>query len=334
LNEASRKLTILIVALIVIALNMATFVSAYPQMFQSAPNKARDFSGYYVAAWRLFFNPTKIYAGVAPPGDYPISPRPSTYRYAPSLLLLASPFLFFNYQTAMILFNLIQLFLLPVMAIMIYRILQGRNLLLVSTVLVLVLLQPLPGLLDVFQTWRWHQVLAVINTGSLANVKDTFSWSYYYNWIDGNAKVLTTCLLLSCFYFGRILRPYSSGFFLGLAFFDPRFALLSLPLGFVYNRTVIRPFLAGMLGTLLASNFLIFYHSIGLQFVKSIVYHPTGFYAYSWIPFYAIIGLTLINYRQIISLLRESIQALRRRVERDRFKTIDVTQQITVAAEM
>jgi hypothetical protein len=333
MNETSRKVTIAIVAFIVIALNVATFISAYPQMFQSAPNKARDFSAYYVAAWRLFFNPAKIYAGVAPPGDYPISPRPSTYRYAPSFLLLASPFLFFNYQTAMILFNLIQLFLLPFMALMIYRILQGRNLLLVSTVLVLILLQPLPGLLDIFQTWRWHQVLGVINTGSLANVKDTFSWSYYYNWIDGNAKVLTTFLLLSCFYFGRILRPYTSGFFLGLACFDPRFALLSLPLGFACNRTVIRPFLAGMLGTLLASNFLILYHSMGFQFVKSIVYHPTGFYAYSWIPFYAIVGLTLTNYREIITLLRESIYGLRRYVERDRFKSIDVTQQVAVASK-
>ena len=156
-------------------------------------------------------------------------------------------------------------------------------------------------------------LVSIIKTQSVANVKDTFSWSYYYNWIDGNAKVLTTFLMIAGFYFGRMMRPSSSGFFLGLVAYDPRFALISFPLAIVYNRFALRPFVATAIGTLLASNFLVLYHSIGLHFVVSAVSHPAGFYAYTWIPFYAAVGLTIVNYRQIVLVVKDAIQSLRDR---------------------
>jgi len=322
MREQQRKIILLTVALIAISLNIATFASAYPQMFQTTPTKARDFSAYYIGAWRLFHNPDKIYSGGAQKGDYPILPRPATFRYAPSFLLIIAPFLFFPYQTALVLFNFLQLILLPAMAIMVYRILRGRSVLITSAILVLVLLQPLPGLDNLFQTYRIHMLATFLNNPSLSSVKDTFSWSYYYNWIDGNAKVLTTFLVLGCFYFGRRLRPYSSGLCLGLAFFDPRFALISIPLAIVYNRGAIRALTAGTLGTIIGSNFLILYHSIGLHYAISMLTQPTGFYAYTWIPFYAVVGLTIINYREIGSLLKDAVQSLRVRRRTQEYETL------------
>lgn len=313
MKEWLRQTTLLIVVLVAIGLNVATFYSAYPQMFTTTTTKARDFSAYYIGTWRLFNNPDKIYSGGIQKGDYPILPKPATFRYAPSFLLMIAPFLVFNYQTAMIVFNFIQLFLLPAMAMMIYRLLRDRNIAIVSAILVLVLLQPLPGLDHILQTWRLNMLVSIIKTQSLTNVKDTFSWSYYYNWIDGNAKVLTTFFMIACFYFGRLMRPSSSGFFLGLVAYDPRFALISLPLAIVYNRFALRPFMAATIGTLLASNFLVLYHSIGLHFVVLAVSHPTGFYAYTWIPFYAAIGLTIVNYRQFVLMVKDAAQSLRDR---------------------
>ena len=308
-----RRNALLIIAIVAIGLNVATFYSAYPQMFTTTATKARDFSAYYIGAWRLFNNPDKIYSGGTQKGDYPIFPKPATFRYAPSFLLMVAPFLVFNYQTSMIVFNFIQLFLLPVMALMIYRLLRDRNIAVVSAILVIVLLQPLPGLDHILQTWRLNMLVSIIKIQSVTNVKDTFSWSYYYNWIDGNAKVLTTFFMIACFYFGRLMRPYRSGFFLGLLAYDPRFALISLPLAVVYNRIGLRPFAAAAIGTLLASNFLVLYHSIGLHFLILAVSHPTGFYAYTWIPFYAAIGLTIVNYRQFVSMVKDAIQYRRDR---------------------
>lgn len=313
MRERLRRTALLIVALVAIGLNVATFYSAYPQMFTTTATKARDFSAYYIGAWRLFNNPDKIYSGGFQKGDYPILPKPGTFRYAPSFLLMIAPFRVFNYQTAMIVFNFIQLFLLPAIALMIYRLLRDRNIAVVAAILVLVLLQPLPGLDHILQTWRVNMLVSIIKTQSVTNVKDTFSWSYYYNWIDGNAKVLTTFLMIACFYLGRLMRPYSSGFFLGLVAYDPRFALISLPLAIVYNRMALRSFVVASIGTLLASNFLVLYHSIGLHFVVSTVNHPTGFYAYTWIPFYAAIGLTIVNYRELVSIVKDAIQYMRDR---------------------
>ncbi len=275
-------------------------------MFQAASNKARDFSAYYIAAWRLLFNPDKIYAGGSVPGDYPIYPKPATFKYTPAFLLIASPFLVLDYQTAMVAFNVLQFLLLPGIAFMIYRLLTGRNIALVSAIMVLVLVQPLPGLDSLFQNYRLGLLDAFVRTGNVTRVHDAFSWSYYRNWVDGNSKVLETFLILSSLYFGKVKKTNYSGFFFGLASFDPRWVLLAFPLTVIYNRDRLGRFLIVLVGTIVASNFLVIYHGIGINFVRSTIFSSqTPFYAYTWIPFYTIIAFTIINYREFFLLLKD-----------------------------
>src|SRR6266581_1644658 len=317
MRESFRKIILFGIALFAIALNVATFFSAYPQMFQAAADKARDFSAYYIGAWRLFFNPDKIYVGGAVPGDYPIYPKPASYKYSPEFLLLVSPLLVLDYQTAMVIFNLVQLLLLPPMAIMTYRLVRERSLILVSMLLLLVLLQPLPGA-DLFsQSYRLHSLGTLIHSPSISKVRDTFSWSYYRNWVDGNSKVLETFLRLGSFYFGKARKPYKAGLLFGLASFDPRWILLSIPLVAIYNRQSSRSFLTGLLLTVVLSNIVAVYHNIDIKFALSTLRAAqTPFYAYSWIPFYTIVGLTIVNYKAVLSLLREVVQSSRVRLQR------------------
>ncbi len=94
MRETGRKSILLVVALIAIALNVATFYSAYPQMFLPTATKARDFSAYYTGAWRLFYNPDKIYSGSLPKGHYPAHSTATPFRYAPSFFLIMAHFLF------------------------------------------------------------------------------------------------------------------------------------------------------------------------------------------------------------------------------------------------
>lgn len=85
----SQKKKIVLVILIAVALNVITFCFAFPETFKPESSTfARDFSAYYIGGWRLFHDPTKIYAGGPEPGDYQILPSPQTFKYTPSFLIL------------------------------------------------------------------------------------------------------------------------------------------------------------------------------------------------------------------------------------------------------
>lgn len=62
-----------------------------------------------------------------------------------------------------------------------------------------------------------------------------FSVSYFWQWKEGQSKVIETLLLTVSFYLGMKGRPVWSGVILGIAFFDPRFALAAIPLFLTYN---------------------------------------------------------------------------------------------------
>ena len=85
--------------------------------------------------------------------------------------------------------------------------------------------------------------------------------------------------------------------------FDPRAALVALPLLLWYNRHSIWTFIAGSAVFLLATNLpFFFYYGIGFAFLKattnaSIV---SQMYLYDWIPLYAITSLTML---EIITVL-------------------------------
>jgi hypothetical protein len=77
-----------------IALNLFTFARAYPEILTlnsgccSNQVLAKDFSAYYVGAWRLFHDTSNVYApGNVSDGFPSIPPRPESFKYLPSFLL-------------------------------------------------------------------------------------------------------------------------------------------------------------------------------------------------------------------------------------------------------
>ena len=213
--------TIFIIAVVVlIALNLYTFIVAYPETYTPSPGittsgsiLAKDFSAYYVGAWRLWHNPSQIYHFGALGGAEPVTPPyPQAYKYLPSFLLIVSPLLTLDYQQALLAFDIIQFMLLPAMAYMLYKLLGNKHLAVTFAVMVIALLLPFP-------TANWG-----------------LSPSYYWQWGEGQAKVFLTFLLLLSFYFGSKGRPVLSGIALALGFFDVRFGLLAIPLFVMYNR--------------------------------------------------------------------------------------------------
>ena len=105
------KIVLLIGAavLVLIALNLYTFTVAYPETYTPSPGistsgniLAKDFSAYYVGAWRLWHNPSQIYHFGALGSSEPVTPPyPEAYKYLPNFLLITSPFLLLDYQQAL-----------------------------------------------------------------------------------------------------------------------------------------------------------------------------------------------------------------------------------------
>jgi len=280
---------ILIGFVVLLALNFVTFVQAYPETLRldsgccSDQILAKDFSAYYVGAWRLFHDAPNIYTpGGVKDGAPPILPRPEAFKYLPSFLLFVSPLLLLNYQTALSAFDVFQLILLPLMAFFVYRLLRGRGVASTLIVAAIVLLQPSPS-------WQWG-----------------LSASYYWQWGEGQAKVLETFFLLLSFYLGARRKPSLSGIALGLAAFDPRFAVISLPLFLVYNRFGLRLAVAGAVGAGLVSNFAFLLPGVAAGFAAMMFSSgvTTPLYYYSYIPLLTVVSLTILKGREIARLFR------------------------------
>jgi hypothetical protein len=247
---------------------------------------AKDFSAYYIGAWRLFHDPSQVYVhGVVDDGEYLIYPPPEAYKYLPSFLVIVSPLLCLDYQQALIAFDVFQFALLPLMALLLYELLNKKGLGLTLVVAVIVLLQPFP----------------VPNWG--------ISASYFWQWGEGQAKVFETFLLLLTFYLGDSSRPYLSGTLFALAAFDLRFALLSIPLFIWYNRKNLRASVGSMLGAVIVSNLMLLYPGTGSGFLNMAIGGgvTTPLYYYAFIPLLTTVSLTLVNGREIVAALSDSI---------------------------
>ena len=288
---ASNKI-ILAGMLCFIALNLFTFTRAYQEIFTldsgccANHTLAKDFSAYYVGAWRLLHDASNLYTpGAIKDGGPSIYPRPESFKYLPSFLLFILPFLPLSYQNALVAFDGLQLLLLPLMASMIYRLVRSKGTAVTLIVAAVVLLQPSPAP---------HLGLSL---------------SYYWQWGEGQAKVLETFLLLLSFYLGAEGKPRLSGAAYSMAAFDPRFALISLPLFLVYNRQELRRATTSALGVLLASNFAFLFPGVGSGFVAMTVNSgvTTPLYPYSFIPFLMVVCLTVLNAKGIASLVHQEL---------------------------
>ena len=173
----------------------------------------RDFSVYYVAAWRMFHNPSQIF-NTQPlnNGEPAIYPPITPYKYLPSFLVLISPLLNLSYYQAFWVFDVIQFILLPIMAFLLYKLLENKHPLVALAVLVAVLLLPYP----------------MAGRG--------LSVSYFMSWAEGQAKIFLSFLLLLSFYLGYKGKAGLSGVAFALGAFDPRFAVLAFPLFLFYNK--------------------------------------------------------------------------------------------------
>jgi hypothetical protein len=299
LKKPSKKSIIIMVLALALALNAVTFALAYPRMFEpSSPTLEKDFSAYYMGAWRLYNNPSKVYVSGILPGDYPLELRAQTFKYIPSFLLIISPFLLLNYQDAFIAFNVLQLVLMPVLAFFVYKLVEDKNLALAILVSIVAVIDPLPSLpLNQASLNSLHYRFTSLNP-------QTFSLSYYGGYVCGNAHNMQSVFLVGAMYFGFTKKPWLSGLMFALSAFDPRFALLALPLILWYNRKTLWRFVAGAAVFLAAMNLpFFFYYGIGFELLRT---NANGFilsqmYSYDWIPFYTVLALYVMEVLTVIS---------------------------------
>ena len=295
----SKKQKIILVIVIAVALNAITFCLAFPETFKPESTIwARDFSAYYIGEWRLFNNPTKIYAGGAYPGDYQILPAPQTFKYMPSFMILFAPFLALSYQNALTAFDLVQLALIPALAFFVYKIVKDKNLVLGAIAAVIVLIDPLPSpSINSVEVNLLHYRVFSLNAQS-------FSPSYYCGYVLANAHILQVVLLVGALYLGFAKKPWLSALLFAFGAFDPRAALLALPLLLWYNRQKILQFITATVTFVLATNLpFFFYYGIGFAFLHAEVNGNivSQMYQYDWIPLYAVAALTIV---EIITVIR------------------------------
>ena len=287
MNLPLPKKIIIITAILLITANLYILISAYPETYTPSPGinttgdiLAKDFSAYFISAWRLWNNPSQIYHFGALGGSEPTTPpQPQAYKYLPSFLLIVSPLLILDYQQALTAFDVIQFLFLPLMAFILYRLLNKKHFLVSIAVMTVVLLLPLPG-----TQWGLFP-------------------SYYWQWGEGQAKVFVTFLLLLSFYFGIRGRPILSGLTFAFGFFDPRFGLVAIPLFLMYNRQNIKMAIFSAIVFLGLSNLMLVYPGLVASFATMVFNNAvaTPLYYYSLIPFFTLIALIVVNFKEVVA---------------------------------
>lgn len=285
--------TIVYWIVIAVIINIAYFAFAYPETLRPEPHDyARDFSAYYIGAWRLFHNPTQIYSGMPQPGDYQIFPQAQTFKYTPSSLILFAPFLSLSYPNAMLTFSFLQLALLPLLAFFVYKLTKDKNPIIGSIVAIIVLIEPLPV------PPLFSPTMGLLNQGTLGINVPSLAPAYLIGYIVVNAHILQTILLIGAFYFGSIKKPWLSALLFAISAFDPRALVFALPLLLWYNRQKILQFISGSAIFLAVTNLpFFFYYNIGLTFLQTGMSGDIAsqMYNYDWLPLYAVLALTIME---------------------------------------
>ena len=266
MQSKTQKILILAIA-VAITLNTFTFLSAYPETFKPySPIYANDFSAYYIGEWRLFHNPSTIYIGGNQPGDYPIHPNVQTFKYTPSFLLFLAPFINLSYQDALNVFDILQFASMFALAFFIYKIVKDKKVL-------------------------WGSIAAVV-------ILVSFQPGYYWGYIQANAHIIQTTIIVGAVYFGFSKKPWLSALLFAVGTFDPRGALLALPLLLWYNRQKLWKFGLGAVAFVAAFNLPFFFYSdIVMNFLRTEVNGEIAsqIYSYDLIPMIAVSALTVLE---------------------------------------
>ena len=267
MQPRNKKLALISVIIIALALNTATFILAYPETFKPmSPVYAKDFSAYYIGEWRLLHNPYAIYIGGNQPGDYHIPPNVQTFKYTPSFLVFFAPFMTLSYQNALNVFDILQFVSVFALALFVYKIVKDKK--------------PI-----------WGGIAAFV-------VLIAFQPGYYWGYSQANAHIIQTSLLGGALYFGFSKKPWLSAFLFAVSVFDPRVALLALPLLLWYNKQKLWKFGVGATAFLAALNLpFFFYHNIGVNFLQTEVNSNivSQVYSYDVIPIFAVAALTILE---------------------------------------
>ena len=296
-HPKSKKILFILAVVIIIVLNLYTLSVAYPTLSRplnlGSNDLPRDFSVYYIAAWRMLHNPSQIFTtGALNDGEPAIYPSLTPYKYLPSFLVLISPLLSLNYYQAFWAFDAIQFALLPIMALLLYKLLEKKNPLIALLILVavLVLPYPMPG--------------------------RGLSVSYFMSWAEGQAKIFLSFLLLLSFYFGYKGKPELSGAVFAFGAFDPRFAVLALPLFLFYNKSSLKRAVPIMLIVLVAFNFAVFIPGVSEGFFNMVFGSgaTTPLYTPAWIPTIMLISLIAINGKQMIAELSKTLKLTSKKI--------------------
>ncbi|MBT0158384.1 DUF2029 domain-containing protein [Candidatus Bathyarchaeota archaeon A05DMB-2] len=294
----NKKTALMSVILLSVVINFQIFCYAYPQTFEpQSPTLARDFSAYYIAAWRLFHNPAAVYSDGVQPGDYKIIGQPQTFRYPPFFLMLFAPFLILSYQNALNAFNIIQFLSILASAFFVYRLIENKPLIISSVVAVIVLVNPLLFPL-IFSPSGGYGLTDFLHWRIVSLHLQTISPCYYNGYLLANAHILQNTLLVGALYFGFTKKPWLSAVLFTFGALDPRAALFSLPLLLWYNRHTVRKFIAGSAAFLAVTNLpFFFYYGIGFAFFQtnfriSIV---SDMILCDWIPIFSIAAQALLE---------------------------------------
>jgi hypothetical protein len=285
LKESNNKKIIYIIIASVIV-NLCIFTITFPDAFKLPADAtlARDFSAYYIGEWRLFNDPTHVYFGGALPTDYPIYPIVQSFKYTPSFLVMFAPFILLSYENALAAFDLLTVALIPALAFFVYKMVKDKNVILAGAVAIIVLINPLPSL----------QINNTIN----------YAGGYYFGYLFGNAHILQAILLVGALYFGFAKKPWLSAVLFVFGAFDPRPALLALPLLLWYNRAGLVKFVSGSAGLVALTNLpFFFYYGVGFAFIDEIgqAQIVSQWYPYDWVPIYAVLALTIMEIAVVLN---------------------------------
>jgi hypothetical protein len=299
LFHSKKALAFTLVVIVIISLDAYSVSLAYPTMTQTlnlwGTDIPRDFSVYYIAAWRMLHNPSQIFTtGYLPDGEPAIYPSITPYKYTPSFLLFIAPLTALSYYQAFWVFDAFQFILLPLIAFLLYKLLEKKNPIIALIVLVAVLVLPYP----------------MADRG--------ISVSYYMHWAEGQAKILLSFLLLLSFYLGYKGKPVLSGIVFAWGAFDPRFAVFALPLFIFYNKNSLKKALVPMLIMLFASNFMLFYPGNAQGFLGMLITSSstTPFYTPAWIPIVMLASIYVVNALQIGGEIKKAAYTVRLKLKK------------------
>lgn len=297
--ETKKKIAIVAVACVSIVLNLYTLALAYPQTYVlnsgccATQILAKDFSAYYTAAWRIVHDPANVYtSGLVNDGGPQILPHPQSFKYSPSFLIFIVPLTLFKYQDALTIFDYAQFLLLPLIVYFLYRLSHSKSLLTISLLVIVSVLQPSP-------TAHWG-----------------LSISYFWQWEEGQDKVLNLALLLASYYFALIRRPVLSGFTFALASFDPRFLILAVPLFLFYNKSCLRKAVTSFVILLLVLNSFLLIPGVWSGYFSMVMTSGLGtpLFYYGYIPLLTIVGLIIVNCREMYGFFRSMLPARASRI--------------------